>query len=427
LIRENAKEEKSGKETVHTYEYDAYGNVAKQDDTDFVYGDVSGQVTKETTKLTKYQDVVKKYTYDSGDNKISLRVKAGEETKLSLKYAYDGQSHLTSVAEEEGSTITKYTYDTNGNQLATVNRYDIPSDKTDKVYLDLDVTLGDNRLNENVVNRYDAKNQLTQTLTRNYEVNYTYDAEGLRSTKTVNGEKTVFVWDGDQLVLELSYAGKVKHRYIRGNDLVYTDKGADTEKQYHVTNPHGDVVQLTDENGKIIKTYEYDSFGNEVSPDKKDDNPFRYCGEYYDRETDEAVSGLLGNIWQESKMNPGQWECWNNKEKGYGIVQWTPAIKFLNWSNYTVEKANRMAKKNPKKYMDMQLKYLLKSMKTSEWIPTRMYYCPYKMTSKKYTHSKKRPKVLAFVFHASYERSGDGKEIIERRARKAEYFYKKLK
>lgn len=31
----------------------------------------------------------------------------------------------------------------------------------------------------------------------NYKVIFTYDAEGLRISKTVNGEKTVFVWDGD--------------------------------------------------------------------------------------------------------------------------------------------------------------------------------------------------------------------------------------
>ena len=64
--------------------------------------------------------------------------------------------------------------------------------------------------------------------------------------------------------------------------------GENTEKQYYVTDPHGNVVQLTDENGKVIKTYEYDSFGNEVKPDKKDENPFRYCGEYYDKETEEV-------------------------------------------------------------------------------------------------------------------------------------------
>ena len=95
--------------------------------------------------------------------------------------------------------------------------------------MDIDVTLGDNRLNENVVNHYNALNQLTQTLTKNYKVSFTYDAEGLRTSKTVNGEKTVFVWDGDQLVMELSESGKVQKRYIRGNYLVYADKGTDTE------------------------------------------------------------------------------------------------------------------------------------------------------------------------------------------------------
>ena len=136
-------------------------------------------------------------------------------------------------------------------------------------------------MNDNVVNHYNALNQLTETLTKNYKVSFTYDAEGLRTSKTVNGEKTVFVWDGDQVVMELSESGTVQRRYVRGNDLVYADKGNGTEKQYYVTDPHGNVVQLADESGKVTKTYEYDSFGNEVNPDKKDDNPFRYCGEYY--------------------------------------------------------------------------------------------------------------------------------------------------
>lgn len=425
-----AKEKKTGKETAHTYTYNAYGDVETRDDTRFSYGDVSGQVTRETTKLTKNKDIVKSYAYDSADNKSAFDVTIGGENKLSLRYAYDGESKLASVTDDKGNQIVGYAYDDNGNlserkvsgnnltttytcdyqnrltgmknqtgsagvvseysleylengqkskevfsvldkdgkkrsstaaytydllgrirketrteseditysydsnnnrkemkvgnkitayrynkndellrtdtlntnteedsvviykndkngnQLATVNRYEIPSDKKDSTYIDIDVTLGDNRLNENVVNHYNALNQLTQTLTKNYKVNYTYDAEGLRTSKTVNGEKTVFVWDGDQLVMELSDSGKVQKRYICGNDLVYADQGEGTEKQYYVKNPHGDVVQLTDESGKVIKTYEYDSFGNEVNPDRKDENPFRYCGEYYDKETD---------------------------------------------------------------------------------------------------------------------------------------------
>ena len=93
------------------------------------------------------------------------------------------------------------------------------------------MTLGSNRLNKNVVNHYNAENQLVRTLTKNYKVSFTYDAEGLRTSKTVNGEKTVFVWDGDQLVMELSDSGKVKKRYVRGNDLVFADKGNGTKRQ----------------------------------------------------------------------------------------------------------------------------------------------------------------------------------------------------
>ena len=355
LTERTAKEKKTGKETVHTYRYNAYGDVTVQDDTQFVYGDVSGQVTKETTKLTKNKDVVKNYTYDSKGNKSTFSVKAGEDTKLSLSYEYDGSSRLISVKDSEGKQAVSYAYDMlgritretktgredvsytydannnrkqmtignkttayqynkndellrtdtlhtdtekndvviykndkNGNQLATVNRSEIPAEAKDTSYIDVDVTLGDNQLNDNVVNHYNALNQLTETLTKNYKVSFTYDAEGLRTGKTVNGEKTVYVWDGDQVVMELSKGGAVQKRYIRGNDLVYADKGENTEKTYYVTDMHGNVVQLLDESGNVTKTYEYDSFGNEVKPEKKDENPYRYCGEYYDKETEEV-------------------------------------------------------------------------------------------------------------------------------------------
>jgi RHS repeat-associated protein len=355
LTERTAKEKKTGKETVHTYSYNAYGDVAVQDDTQFVYGDVSGQVTKETTKLTKNKDVVKNYTYDSNGNKSTFSVKAGEDTKLSLSYEYDGSSRLISVKDSEGKQAVSYAYDMlgritretktgredisytydannnrkqmtignkttayqynkndellrtdtlhtdtekndvviykndkNGNQLATVNRSEIPAEAKDTSYIDVDVTLGDNQLNDNVVNHHNALNQLTETLTKNYKVSFTYDAEGLRTGKTVNGEKTVYVWDGDQVVMELSKGGAVQKRYIRGNDLVYADKGENTEKTYYVTDMHGNVVQLLDESGNVTKTYEYDSFGNEVKPEKKDENPYRYCGEYYDKETEEV-------------------------------------------------------------------------------------------------------------------------------------------
>ena len=207
-------------------------------------------------------------------------------------YQYNKNDELlrtdTLHTDTEKNDVVIYKNDKNGNQLATVNRSEIPAEAKDTSYIDVDVTLGDNQLNDNVVNHYNALNQLTETLTKNYKVSFTYDAEGLRTGKTVNGEKTVYVWDGDQVVMELSKGGAVQKRYIRGNDLVYADKGENTEKMYYVTDMHGNVVQLLDESGNVTKTYEYDSFGNEVKPEKKDENPYRYCGEYYDKETEEV-------------------------------------------------------------------------------------------------------------------------------------------
>ena len=207
-------------------------------------------------------------------------------------YRYNKNDELlrtdTLHTDTEKNDVVIYKNDKNGNQLAAVNRSEIPAEAKDTSYIDVDVTLGDNQLNDNVVNHYNALNQLTETLTKNYKVSFTYDAEGLRTGKTVNGEKTVYVWDGDQVVMELSKGGAVQKRYIRGNDLVYADKGENTEKTYYVTDMHGNVVQLLDESGNVTKTYEYDSFGNEVKPEKKDENPYRYCGEYYDKETEEV-------------------------------------------------------------------------------------------------------------------------------------------
>ena len=50
---------------------------------------------------------------------------------------------------------------------------------------------------------------------------------------------------------------------------------------------HGNVTDLTDSSGAIVKTYSYDAFGVEQNPSDSDTNPFRYCGEYYDSEIEQ--------------------------------------------------------------------------------------------------------------------------------------------
>lgn len=44
-----------------------------------------------------------------------------------------------------------------------------------------------------------------------------------------------------------------------------------------------------------------------------------------------AIYAILGNMEAESKINPGRWEVSNDTSKGYGLTQWTPATKYINW------------------------------------------------------------------------------------------------
>ncbi|MCL2816936.1 MAG: hypothetical protein FWD39_00930 [Clostridiales bacterium] len=84
-------------------------------------------------------------------------------------------------------------------------------------------------------------------------------------------------------------------KYVRGLNLICPEgaAGASSRKFYlynaqamyigttkngiMVSAGLGDVVQLTDSAGNVVKTYEYDAFGVEKNPSSGDTNPFRYC------------------------------------------------------------------------------------------------------------------------------------------------------
>lgn len=81
--------------------------------------------------------------------------------------------------------------------------------------------------------------------------------------------------------------GDVVSTYLRGIGLISAD--FDDMRTYYLHNAHGDVTALSNASGLITQRYEYDAFGNELSFEQPnsnpDPNPFRYCGEYLDTET----------------------------------------------------------------------------------------------------------------------------------------------
>lgn len=75
--------------------------------------------------------------------------------------------------------------------------------------------------------------------------------------------------------------------------------------------------------------------------------------------TKNAICGMLGNMQTESTINPRIWQSLNanNTSGGFGLVQWTPATKYINWANaQNLEVAN----------MDSELKRILYELENGE-------------------------------------------------------------
>lgn len=128
-------------------------------------------------------------------------------------------------------------------------------------------------------------NRMT-TVRNNKGVNatYAYQPNGLRYSKTLNGNTSYFYWNPtDQNILaDFNSDGSVTNIYSRGLQLIKNNTNT-----YYSYNGHGDVTALTDGDGVVTNTYDYDAFGVEINKDENDTNPFRYCGEYFDNEIDE--------------------------------------------------------------------------------------------------------------------------------------------
>lgn len=107
-----------------------------------------------------------------------------------------------------------------------------------------------------------------------------------------------------------------------------------------------------------------------------------------------AIAGVLGNMQNESAMNPGRWEGNNVGEgPGYGLVQWTPYSKYTNWcasSGYSDPST-----------MDANLARLIYELNNG----LQYYKNNYPYTFKTFVKSTDSPYTLACAFAFDYERS----------------------
>jgi len=209
---------------------------------------------------------VRTYTFDIRGNRRTRTVTRAES--YTVTYSYDLNNRLLSTTRTGSNpSVTTFTYDRNGNQLASFTG------------------------GQTETRTYNAFNQLTGVTSPGMTATYSYRAEGLRRAKTVNGVVTQHVWNGMHIVAELNANGVVISRFDRdlnGRLMRSTRHG------WYLFNARGDVVQLTNANGVVTRTYRYDAFGNEIGTTKNgghgstgsvDSNPFRFAGMYWDAHT----------------------------------------------------------------------------------------------------------------------------------------------
>lgn len=131
--------------------------------------------------------------------------------------------------------------------------------------------------------------------------------------------------------------------------------------------------------------------------------------------TKNAVCAMLGNMERESTINPGIWQSLkeNNLSVGYGLVQWTPASKYINWAQ-----SKGWAKEN----IYNQLQRILYEVENNnvQWQDVGNY----NMTFKQFTQSNASLDWLTEVFLKNYERAGVA--ALTERINNSNYWYNNL-
>lgn len=248
-------------------EYDSQGRI-----TETKYNNVNlGSFSYENEQLARTDcqalNYSKLYTYDSRGNILSAEVydytngdinnQTPKETTL-FYYENDGWSDR--LLEVNG---TELTYDANGNVLT---------------YGDRAFTWNTGRHLESIT---DGENEYT----------YTYDENGIRTSKTVNGVTTYYNTMDGVILYQTDGTNTMYFQYDEHQSpigFIYNEN-----QYYYITNISGDIIGITESNGLAVAEYFYDAWGNVEYVEAfnanyeavANANPLRYRGYYLDTET----------------------------------------------------------------------------------------------------------------------------------------------
>ena len=246
------------------------------------------------------------YTYDNVGNITSVT-----HNGLTTTYEYDSLGQLTRVNDPHAGKSTMYLYDCGGNMTGYLSAPYTLAPTLEGVNETVFYTYGDSNWKDKVTAiggkaiTYDAignpltydgwtftwkaGRMLASMVKNGTNAQFTYDHNGMRIRKIVNGVTTNYTLNGKNVVhmtqgshdLHFFYDAQGKPGMVTYNDVDY----------FYVYNLQGDVVALIDANGTQVVEYGYDAWGNPISKTGTlaatlgTLNPFRYRGYVYDEET----------------------------------------------------------------------------------------------------------------------------------------------
>jgi RHS repeat-associated protein len=264
------------------------------------------------------------YVNDAVGRRI-LRIDAGSTVATNV-FGYNSRSELTTALM--GANSFAWELDPIGNRVSdssnsvthsyTANALNQYTQITNGGLRTLVYDLDGNLTNDGVfAYSWDSENRMIGAANENTDACYSYDYMSRRYRKIVNGVTNNFVYDGWNLVAELSNNGSqiITNRYVWGLDLSGTLLGAggiggllsvtrNGTTYFPCYDANGNITDYVDTSGTVVAHREYDAYGNTLvaSGSMIDDFGFWFSSKYLDRET-----GLYYYGYRQYSPELGRW------------------------------------------------------------------------------------------------------------------------
>ena len=120
-------------------------------------------------------------------------------------------------------------------------------------------------------------------------IQMSYDSNGMRTQKSVDGVKTNYYYDSSNNLFALTQGSDTLFFYYDNSGEVMSVSCNGT-MYYYIKDLQGDITEIVDKDGKAVAEYAYDAWGNMLTEYNGTLtvgklNPFRYRSYVYDEET----------------------------------------------------------------------------------------------------------------------------------------------